>query len=104
MEKNLKNFKTPFCFITRTPSTGRWTALTTAIKEGLIGGAAIDVLAPEPPADDHPFFDLLERPNFILTPHVAWASRGAMQTLTDQLMGNIENFVQGQPSNVVGDF
>ena len=78
--------------------------LATAIKEGLIGGAAIDVLAPEPPADDHPFFDLLERPNFILTPHIAWASREAMQTLADQLMDNIENGVRGVPSNVVGDF
>ena len=78
--------------------------LAAAIKEGLIGGAAIDVLAPEPPADDHPFFDLLERPNFILTPHVAWASREAMQTLADQLMDNIENFIRGQPSNVVGVF
>ena len=46
----------------------------------------------------------MDRPNFILTPHVAWASREAMQTLTDQLMDNIENFVQGQPSNVVGNF
>lgn len=79
-------------------------ALATAIKEGLIGGAAIDVLAPEPPADDHPFFDLLERPNFILTPHIAWASREAMQTLADQMMDNIDNFVKGEPSNVVGDF
>lgn len=78
--------------------------LATAIKEGLIGGAAIDVLSAEPPADDHPFFDLLERPNFILTPHIAWASREAMQTLADQLMDNIGNFVRGEPSNVVGDF
>lgn len=44
------------------------------------------------------------RTNFILTPHVAWASREAMQTLIDQLMDNIGNFVRGQPSNVVGDF
>ena len=79
-------------------------ALATAIKEGLIGGAAIDVLAPEPPADDHPFFDLLERPNFILTPHIAWASREAMQTLADQMMDNIDNFVKGEQSNMVGDF
>ena len=79
-------------------------ALATAIKEGLIGGAAIDVLAPEPPADEHPFFDLLERPNFILTPHIAWASREAMQTLADQMMDNIDNFVKGESSNVVGDF
>ena len=79
-------------------------ALAQSLEKGLIGGAAIDVLAPEPPADDHPFFNLLERPNFILTPHVAWASREAMQTLCDQLIDNIENFVRGAPSNVVGVF
>jgi hypothetical protein len=28
---------------------------------------------------------LLDRPNFILTPHVAWASREAIQGLADQL-------------------
>ena len=78
--------------------------LARAVTEGMIGGAAIDVLAPEPPADDHPYFKLLEKPNFILTPHVAWASRQAMQTLCDQLIDNIENFVRGEPSNVVGDF
>ena len=75
--------------------------LATAIEEGLIAGAGIDVLAAEPPPDDHPYIKLLERPNFILTPHVAWASTEAMQTLADQLIDNIENFVAGNPSNVV---
>lgn len=78
--------------------------LVRAVSEGMIGGAAIDVLAPEPPGDDHPYFKLLEMPNFILTPHVAWASREAMQTLCNQLIDNIENFVRGEPSNVVGEF
>ncbi len=76
-------------------------ALVQAIEEGLIGGAGIDVLAGEPPADDHPFFRLLERPNFILTPHVAWASSAAMQTLWDQVIEHVENFHAGAPSNVV---
>ena len=38
----------------------------------------------------------------ILTPHVAWASDEAMQTVWDQVIANIENFARGQPSNVVG--
>lgn len=78
--------------------------LATAIEQNMIAGAAIDVLAPEPPADDHPFFKLLERPNFILTPHVAWASHEAIQTLVDQLIDNVENFVAGEATNVVGEF
>ncbi len=76
-------------------------ALVTALKDGLIAGAAIDVLPTEPPADDHPFLALMDRPDFILTPHVAWASREAIQTLADQLMDNIEAFVAGNPANPV---
>ena len=78
--------------------------LVTAMEQGMIRGAAIDVISTEPPADDHPFFKLLEKPNFILTPHVAWASTEAIQTLVDQMIDNVENFVAGSPSNVVGDF
>jgi glycerate dehydrogenase len=37
----------------------------------------------------------------ICTPHVAWASTEAQQALVDQLIDNIENFVAGNPSNVV---
>ena len=40
--------------------------------------------------------DLLEAGNFILTPHVAWSSREAMQTLADQLIDNIEAFAAGE--------
>ncbi len=76
--------------------------LAAAIEAGKIAGAAIDVLAVEPPDDDHPYMKLLDRPNFILTPHVAWASTEAMQTLADQLIDNVENFIAGSPSNVVG--
>jgi len=75
--------------------------LVRAIDDGLIAGAGIDVLAGEPPPDDHPYIRLLERPNFILTPHVAWASTEAMQALADQTIDNIENFVRGSPTNVV---
>ena len=75
--------------------------LCKAINEEMIAGAAIDVLATEPPANDHPYLQLLSRPNFILTPHIAWASTEAMQTLSNQLIDNIENFVYGKPSNLV---
>ena len=72
-----------------------------ALDEGLIAGAGIDVLDGEPPAEDHPYIKLLSRPNFVLTPHVAWTSNEAMQTLADQCIDNIENFVRGAPTNVV---
>lgn len=76
-------------------------ALATALHEGLIAGAGFDVLTAEPPADGNPLLGLLDLPNFILTPHVAWASDDAMQTLADQLIDNIENFVGDKPSNLV---
>ncbi|MBT3360504.1 MAG: D-2-hydroxyacid dehydrogenase [Rhodospirillales bacterium] len=76
--------------------------LATALKQGQIAGAGFDVTTPpEPPADDNPLLQLLDLPNFILTPHVAWASHEAQQTLADQLIDNIEAFVDGQPANVV---
>jgi glycerate dehydrogenase len=75
-------------------------ALVQALKEGLIAGAGFDVLTKEPPKEGNPLLEL-HRPNFILTPHVAWASDGAMQFLADQLIDNIEAFVMGKPQNLV---
>ncbi|UCV27751.1 D-2-hydroxyacid dehydrogenase [Ferribacterium limneticum] len=78
-------------------------ALVRALKEGWIAGAGFDVLTAEPPPAGHPMVDptLLALPNFLLTPHVAWSSRPAMQTLADQLIDNIEAFVAGAPRNRV---
>ncbi len=78
-------------------------ALVLALREGWIAGAGFDVLSEEPPNDEHPLLapELLALPNFLLTPHVAWASRPAMQTLADQLIANIEAFVRGEPQNRV---
>ena len=77
-------------------------AVGPALDAGQIAGAAFDVVSVEPPPADHPFNALLDRPNFILTPHVAWASDEAVQGLADQLMDNIEAFQRGAPVNVVG--
>ena len=75
-------------------------ALTQALDEGLIAGAGVDVLTSEPPEGGHPLLEL-QRHNFILTPHVAWASDAAMQLLADQLIDNIEAWVAGSPQNLV---
>ncbi|NYT85980.1 D-2-hydroxyacid dehydrogenase [Pollutimonas harenae] len=77
-------------------------ALVRAMRSGQLGGAGFDVTTPEPAPDDHPLVQLLDLPNFILTPHVAWASQEAIQGLADQLIDNIDAFHQGQPRNVVG--
>jgi glycerate dehydrogenase len=75
-------------------------ALAEALLSGHIGGAGFDVLSEEPPVSGNPLLDL-RLPNFILTPHVAWASNEAMQTLADQLVDNIEAFVRGEPRHLV---
>jgi len=76
-------------------------ALVGALRAGTIAGAGFDVLSVEPPKDGNPLLEL-DLPNFILTPHVAWSGRQAMQALADQLMDNVEDFVRGAPRNVVG--
>ena len=73
-------------------------ALAVALKEKRIGGASFDVLTEEPPRNGNPLLNE-ELPNFILTPHNAWASRQAMQRMADYLIDNIEAFVKGSPIN-----
>jgi len=76
-------------------------ALCAAIDANKIAGAGVDVLTAEPPPADDPMMRLARHPNVILTPHIAWAGVGAMQTLCDQLIDNIEAFVRGAPANTV---
>jgi len=73
-------------------------ALLAALREGLIAAAAFDVLSEEPPRNGNPLLEA-RLPNLIVTPHVAWASREAMQTLADQLVESLEAFVRGEALN-----
>ena len=78
-------------------------ALLAALQQGHIAGAGFDVLSVEPPTAGNPLLtaELLALPNFLLTPHVAWASQPAMQALADQLTANLEAFARGEPQNRV---
>jgi glycerate dehydrogenase len=75
-------------------------ALADALRKGVIAGAGMDVLTVEPPKNGNLLLDPTI-PNLIVTPHVAWASKEAMQVLADQLIDNIDAFVAGSPRNVV---
>ncbi|MGJ0532268.1 D-2-hydroxyacid dehydrogenase [Methylocystis sp.] len=75
-------------------------ALADALRKGVIAGAGFDVLTVEPPKNGNILLDPTI-PNLIITPHVAWASKEAMQVLADQLVDNIDAFVAGSPRNVV---
>jgi glycerate dehydrogenase len=76
--------------------------LVDALDKGQIAGAGFDCLTSEPPLPDNPLLKVLDRPNVIVTPHVAWASNEAMQTLWDQVIDHINNFNAGKPSNQIG--
>jgi len=75
-------------------------ALIEALENGSIAGAGYDALREEPPRKGSPLLDL-NLPNFIVTPHVAWASNEAVQALADQVIDNIEEFVGGRPRNLL---
>lgn len=71
-------------------------ALIRAMKAGRIAGAALDVVDHEPIRPDDLLFELIDRPDFILNPHVAWSSEDAMQGLIDTAVDNIVQFVEGR--------
>jgi glycerate dehydrogenase len=69
-------------------------ALVDALREGRIAGAGFDVASSEPITSDNPLLDLVGAPNFILTPHVAWASAQAQQALIDQVLEKVDGFLE----------
>ena len=69
-------------------------ALARALKEHRLGGAGIDVLPTEPPAQDEPLVDP-SIPNLIVTPHIAWAAVEARQRCLDEMAANIRDFLDG---------
>ncbi|MCV2402768.1 D-2-hydroxyacid dehydrogenase [Marinomonas sp. C2222] len=70
-------------------------ALLGALQNKQIAGAAFDVATQEPMPLDHPLQKLSQLPNFLLTPHVAWASNEAMQKLVDIATAKITTFIDG---------
>ena len=69
-------------------------ALLEALENRQIAGAALDVLAKEPPELNDPLMLAAKRlPNLLITPHVAWASDSAVTTLVNKVTENMETFV-----------
>jgi D-3-phosphoglycerate dehydrogenase / 2-oxoglutarate reductase len=69
-------------------------ALAVALKEGRLGGAALDVLSAEPPPLDHP---LRQAPNMILTPHLAFYSRESVIELQTKAAEEVARALKGEP-------
>ena len=66
--------------------------LVEALRDGVIGGAALDVTDPEPLPADHPLWSL---PNCIITPHVGNTPEMARPLLAERVTANVRRFAQG---------
>lgn len=75
--------------------------LALALESSVLAGAAIDVVEQEPIRPNEPLLRLMDLPNFIMTPHVAWSSTQTMQGMMDGAINNINLFVQRTPINLV---
>ena len=75
-------------------------ALLYSLENQQIGGAALDVLEEEPPSVNHPLSNY-HADNFIITPHIAWASRQSRQNLVNEIAKNIQAFKRGELRNSV---
>lgn len=73
-------------------------SLAAALNEGVLAGAALDVVSKEPIRPDNP---LLHARNCLLTPHLAWATEAARRRLIAETAGNLAAFREGCPRNVV---
>ena len=69
-------------------------ALIEALKDGVIGGAALDVTDPEPLPADHPLWDA---PNLILTPHMSGAVPDSRRETVGMFAANLRHFVAAEP-------
>ena len=72
--------------------------LAKALTAGKLRGAAVDVVSAEPMAADNP---LLNAPNCIITPPMAWAPLESRQRIMDCTVRSIQAFLDGRPINTV---
>lgn len=76
-------------------------AVADAIKKGKIGGFASDVYSAEPFSKEHPFYEIKDMDNVLLTPHMAWGSLDARIRLCNEVKKNIEAYFSGEIKNRV---
>lgn len=69
-------------------------ALIAALREGRIGGAALDVVRDDVLSSASPFYDL---PNVIITPHTAWSSGRVLDRSIELFCENLRRFTIGAP-------
>ena len=72
--------------------------LAKALKDGKVRFAGLDVVSVEPILKTNP---LLKCDNAIITPHIAWATKEARESLMNTVVENIKEYKKGKPQNVV---
>lgn len=74
-------------------------AVLAALREGRLGGAALDVHDKQPLTGSEPVFDA---PNLLLTPHVAGITATSMRAMSEGAVATVLALLRGErPSNVV---
>lgn len=76
-------------------------AVAKAIKEGRIAAFGCDVYSTEPFSLDHPYNEIKDLPNVILTPHAAWGSYEARERCINIIAENIDSFINQKTLNRV---
>ena len=74
-------------------------AVANAFKIGKLGGFGCDVYSAEPFGKDHPYYEIKDMDNVILTPHMAWGSYEARLRLCNEVKENIIAFFKGDIKN-----
>lgn len=75
--------------------------LYTALTEGEIAGAALDVLCQEPMSPDNPLLKIKDSNKLLITPHIAWAAKETRFRVVDEVAKNIVRFQTGDGTNRV---
>ncbi|ELZ27520.1 D-isomer specific 2-hydroxyacid dehydrogenase NAD-binding protein [Halosimplex carlsbadense 2-9-1] len=68
-------------------------ALVSALKEGYLGGAALDVTAPEPLPGESPLWDM---DDVVITPHMAGGSPEFARRCADVFVSNFQRYREGE--------
>lgn len=69
-------------------------ALATALRDGRLGGAAIDVFPAEPKSNRDPFVSPLQNlPNVLLTPHIGGSTEEAQENIGVEVAAKLANYL-----------
>ena len=96
--EELKKMK-PTAFLLNTARGGivNESDLRKGLETNVIAGAGFDVLSHEPPSNGNP---LINAPNIILTPHIAWTSKESRERLMQGITDNIRTYSYGNVEHI----